>query len=453
MLAPKLTKQENKELPMDIDENIVSLPEDLNEQASFEKVNQRLDMIARELENQGVDLIKTMLQLKREAAKLAKQKSILESILDSMGEGVIVTDEKGIIYLINQEAQRITGISVLTSSLVAWANEQAFFAPDTDEQILAADNLLIAAVEDAKAQQMEMLLKKSLKDQNTYIRFISRPFHSTAGKLNGVVVVISDITERKKAELELKRSEQTKRALLEAIPDIMFRVNKEGMYLDYIPAKGDVMPGEAYIGNYLHDVLEKDIADKMMVYLKDSVEKQQLQSFEFQLFPDNIPKFYEARFTPINGEEALCIIRDVTKRIENREALKKSAGYYRRLVERSPAPIVVFNKDWEIVLINTPTLRLLGIETPEQLADKRLLDFVAPKDRMKAKLTIKKGYEEDVGAIPILFHVLRADKSIVVVEAVGSIINYKGQLVGQAMLTEVQDRADDMDNDDDLDFL
>src|SRR5207253_5382074 len=59
---------------------------------------------------------------------------------------------------------------------------------------------------------------------------------------NEVVTIVREITDRKRQEEELRMSEQRSRALLEAIPDNMFRVRRDGTILDFHAKDSDVLP-------------------------------------------------------------------------------------------------------------------------------------------------------------------------------------------------------------------
>ncbi len=62
------------------------------------------------------------------------------------------------------------------------------------------------------------------------------PFVDEKGKPYRYLAIKFDITEHKHAEEALGCSEAKNRSLVNAIPDLMFRLNKEGIFLDYYPA-------------------------------------------------------------------------------------------------------------------------------------------------------------------------------------------------------------------------
>ncbi|NJR22398.1 MAG: PAS domain S-box protein [Richelia sp. CSU_2_1] len=72
-----------------------------------------------------------------------------------------------------------------------------------------------------------------------------------------IYAVARDVTASKQAEAELRKSEATNRALLDAIPDMMFRCRADGTLIDFKPAKDfqETVPQNIFIGKKVQDVL------------------------------------------------------------------------------------------------------------------------------------------------------------------------------------------------------
>lgn len=65
----------------------------------------------------------------------------------------------------------------------------------------------------------------------------SATLHNAKGEIIGVIGIIRSITKRKQAEIALHESNDRNLAMLLAIPDLMFRLDRQGVYLDF---KADV---------------------------------------------------------------------------------------------------------------------------------------------------------------------------------------------------------------------
>ncbi|MCP4674140.1 MAG: response regulator [Deltaproteobacteria bacterium] len=116
---------------------------------------------------------------------------------------------------------------------------------------------------------------------------------------------------------ELKRSESKKRAILEALPDLLFNVAMDGTILDFQASRIDelYLPPEKFIGKNPADILPDDVGDSIMHYIRKCFETGDLQSFEYQLLtPKNRSREYECRMVLCGEEEVLAVIRDITDR-------------------------------------------------------------------------------------------------------------------------------------------
>lgn len=123
---------------------------------------------------------------------------------------------------------------------------------------------------------------------------------------------IRDISERKHIERNLRESEQKYRALLDAIPDLLFIVDRNGMYSYFKP---DIyheleVPVDSVIGKNLHDFFSGDMLKKVQNCILDSLETLKIQVVEYELdSPAGIRQF-EARISPIDKDHILMLVRD-----------------------------------------------------------------------------------------------------------------------------------------------
>ena len=115
---------------------------------------------------------------------------------------------------------------------------------------------------------------------------------------------------------ELKDSEAKNRALLNAIPDLMFRIDKNGILLECKGSKQILLllPAQDFLGKRLEEVLPFDITQKTKHFISAAIESGTVQLFEYQLTMDNTVHFYEARIMRSREDEVLAIIRDISDR-------------------------------------------------------------------------------------------------------------------------------------------
>ncbi len=125
---------------------------------------------------------------------------------------------------------------------------------------------------------------------------------------------------REKAEEALRKSESARRALLSATPDILFRISKDGAFLDFVPAKGGesfALP-EALIGKRVDEFMPPDVAREIMSLIACALQTGDTQVMGYQLTVSGQIRSYQARIAVSDEDEVLAIVRDITaqKRLE-----------------------------------------------------------------------------------------------------------------------------------------
>jgi len=126
----------------------------------------------------------------------------------------------------------------------------------------------------------------------------------------------TDISDRKQAEKELKESESRAHALIDAMPDLMFRLSSQGVFLDYKAAKEDLAyQQQSIIGKNIREIFSPEFADMVDGKVSQTLPTGQMQIFEYKLpLPSIGIREFEARMVPSGPDEVITIVRDVTER-------------------------------------------------------------------------------------------------------------------------------------------
>lgn len=131
----------------------------------------------------------------------------------------------------------------------------------------------------------------------------------------GSLYVLNDVTTRVQAEEALRTSEARQRALLKAMPDLMFRLRQDGTFVDYhAPSPDDlIMPPEVFLGRRVHELMPEIIADEEMRLIDQVVATGGMESFEYVMDMNGVPVNFEARIVASGSDEVVFIVRNITE--------------------------------------------------------------------------------------------------------------------------------------------
>jgi len=151
--------------------------------------------------------------------------------------------------------------------------------------------------------------------------------HDEIGDLARTFVRLQESTSG--AMEKLRRSEQKHRALIEAMPDMMFRLSRDGRFLDCkVPRKvRGAFPGTSPCGRHVSEVLPTGVATTLLDYLHGALATGQSREFRYMQETGNGARNYEARVTTSGEDEVLVIVRDVTEHREMEEQIHFLAHY------------------------------------------------------------------------------------------------------------------------------
>ncbi|MBX9790415.1 MAG: PAS domain S-box protein [Pirellulales bacterium] len=157
--------------------------------------------------------VQTRHEVQRE---LVRQTQILQSILSSIGEGVVVAGRDGRFTVFNPAASRILGVGRLDVPVSEWSRRYGLYLPDRVTPYPENELPLVRASRGEVPPDTEVYVQHADRQEGVWLSVIARPVRDDNGTLVGGVAVFRDITESKRAGAALAAEQKLLQRLLVA---------------------------------------------------------------------------------------------------------------------------------------------------------------------------------------------------------------------------------------------
>jgi diguanylate cyclase (GGDEF)-like protein/PAS domain S-box-containing protein len=218
-----------------------------------------------------------------------------------------------------------------------------------------------------------------------WIRDRAQPIADETGKIVRVDGIASDITEKKQAQARLERLEARNRAIIEAIPDVMFRVRRDGLCLDFIPPKETTQP--------LSQSLSSELLNRQLQAIERALATKEMQVYEQQIETQDGIAYQELRIAPSLEEEVLIFVRDITDRKKAEIDLQENEARLEQIINSISDGLMVVDRQGVVKFVNAATESLFGRDRSE------FIDYVfgLPQvERESTEICIKKPTQEKI---------------------------------------------------------
>jgi len=298
-------------------------------------------------------------KIRQQSEELLQQKEFYESILNNIASDVLVFDHEMRYIFLNPAA-------------VSDAATRAWMIGKTNKEYMqyrgaAAEIMQLRENKHQLVQQTKQLVEfeEQLPDKDgkpTYYLRRLNPVLNEQGALQYVIGHGLNITELKRAQAIIWESQAKNRAILAAIPDIMFIVDSDGNYLDMnnVDQQHLLVPKEEVIGNNIRNLLPEALGEEMLMLLQQVIRTGQSEKMEYELdFPDGT-RYYEGRCLKYSENDVLLMIRETTEEKKAAIEVKAKNDFIELVLESSPSLIYVKNGEGNFKLVNQEFANLFG---------------------------------------------------------------------------------------------
>jgi PAS domain S-box-containing protein len=340
----------------------------------------------------GLFVVSDVSALKKADEALRESELHYRTIIETSPNGILVLDLEGIIKLGNIQAATMLGYTG-NDELVG----KNFFDYVTPTDLQSSREHLKRTLEKGFTKYLECRL--IAKDSTAFCAEVSvSTIPDPAGKPNGFVVILSDVTERRKAEYLVRKSEEKHRSLVEGISHIIFTTDTRGRFTYVSPVIHEVLgySAEELDGKYFYTLVPSEQRHILGEKLKEAQEGK-LSPSDFKMVDksDAIhwgriiaqPLYEGSKITGITG-----LIEDITDLKHSEEALRESEEKLNLAIEGSGAGLW----DWKVqsgeIVINDHWAGILGYTLQELMpfTAEKLAALTHPDDREKAQELIQK---------------------------------------------------------------
>ena len=194
----------------------------------------------------------TEAELERTISDLQSQAQLVDTVFESISDGVVVADSEGKFTIFNSSARHIVGMGMMESSPDQWTHQYGIFQADKKTPAPTDQLPLVLAMQGKATDDLEIFIRNEKRPEGAFISVNGRPLQGNAEGHAGGVITFRDVTTRKLAEAELEKAMQELRAQSElmetafnSISEGLVVVNTEGEVLSVNPAGAQIAGFEA----------------------------------------------------------------------------------------------------------------------------------------------------------------------------------------------------------------
>ncbi len=248
-----------------------------------------------------------------ERRKTQEQLLRFSAAVHASTDAVLITDLSGTIMQVNDAAVRMFGGE--NEAELLGQDGMRFMVPDFHttakldmEEILQTGRLRSLEYSVFRKDGSTIPVEASISIMN-----------DAKGAVQGFAAILRDISERKRAEAALRRSEEKLAGTLACISDLVFGINHEACFVEFYQSSDHpelyVKP-DFFLGRHVGEVLPSDIAERFLSALRNVEQRKDIFEFDYQLEVNGKPMWFSARCSTRKDEQdqpdgILAIVRNI----------------------------------------------------------------------------------------------------------------------------------------------
>lgn len=285
---------------------------------------------------------------------LMNENKTLQSIINTLEEGVVVADNKGDFLFFNKVAEEILGIGLQNIDMEEWASVYGTFYPDKITPFPSEELPLAKAILGNVALSELIFIKNPKRQNGIFIEVSGYPLYDTNGELLGGTAIVRDVTSLKEAEIAKKQSEDRVKAQFKGFPTPTYVwqfKNDDFILIDFNAAAEKFTSGNAqkFMGQKISKIFSETpqiVEDFKKAYSEKATVRREMSSYRLRTTNEKKEMVFSYVFVPPN------LIVQFTEDITERKMAEKELRKLSNAIAQTADSVIITNKNGFIEYVN-----------------------------------------------------------------------------------------------------
>jgi PAS domain S-box-containing protein len=369
-------------------------------------------------------IIQDITEKKEAEQKLKESEEKFRTITEQSLMGIAILQDNKVKY-INQQFANLSGYTIEEAKSLQPRDIFESIHPEDREMVIEQMNKKQKGLKDYIIHYAYRIIKKT--GETVWVDNYSKTINYRGSSADLVAAI--NITEKKRAEQELKESEEKYRELVENINATLYIIDINGLISYISPVIETIIgfkPSEVVNRPFTEFIYKEDLPRAIESFQKTM--SGQSDRIELRLLTKNGQmRWIYTYATPVFKDNKIIgnqgLLMDITERKNAEQQLKESEARYRYLFEKSPFSISIMDFQGNIIEINTETEKLVGYKKEELIGQNYLKLNVYNKEMLPALARRLERLQKGESLEPLEVLITRKDGKEIWVSSHLSVVN------------------------------